>query len=89
MKIPYKKSKNGIIIQVKVEPRSSKAQVAGVLGEQLKVKLTSPPVDGAANKQLIEVLSKYFGIKKRAIKIIRGQTSKTKVVEIEGLDTPE
>lgn len=88
MKIPYRKSKRGIIVQVKVEPRSSRAQVAGLLGEQLKVKLTSPPVEGAANKQLIEVLSEFFGIKKSSISIIRGQSSKNKVVEIEGIEHP-
>ncbi|RMG74584.1 MAG: YggU family protein [Nitrospirae bacterium] len=88
MKIPYKRSKRGIIIEVKVEPRSSRAQVAGLLGEKLKVKLTSPPVEGAANKQLIEVLSKFFGVKKSSISIIRGQSSKNKTIEIEGLSEP-
>ncbi len=88
MKIPYRKSKRGIILQVKVEPRSSRAQVAGLLGEQLKVKLTSPPVEGAANKQLVEVLAKFFGVKKTAVNILKGQSSKNKVVEIEGLESP-
>ncbi|NOX21084.1 MAG: YggU family protein [Nitrospirae bacterium] len=88
MPIPYKKSANGIVINVKVEPRSSKAVVSGLLGDQLKVKLTSAPVDGAANKQLIEVLARFFGVKKKAVRIIKGQTSKTKVVEIEGLQKP-
>ncbi len=53
----------------------------------LKVKLTAPPVDGAANEQLIEIIAEEFGVKKSAVRIIRGQSSKTKVVEITGIET--
>ncbi len=87
MDIPFSRTKNGICIEVKVEPRSSKKGVSGVLGNKLKVKLNAPPVDGAANEQLIEVLSETFGIKKASIRIIRGQTSKHKVIEISGAIT--
>ncbi len=86
MDIPYRKGKNGIIINIRVEPRSSRAEVIGVHGDTLKVKLTSPPVEGAANKQLIEILAKHFGIRKGAVRIIKGERSKNKVVEIEGLE---
>jgi uncharacterized protein (TIGR00251 family) len=86
MQIPFKKSKNGIVVEVKVEPRSSKRGIAGVMENALKVKLTAPPVEGAANEQLIEVLSEAFGIKKSDITIIRGQSSKRKVVEIKGVN---
>ncbi len=58
MQIPYKKTKNGITIEVKVEPRSSKRQITGIMdGTILKVKLTAPPVDGSANEQLIELIA--------------------------------
>jgi len=86
-KIPFNRTKDGVTVEVKVEPRSSKAGIAGVLGGVLKVKLTSAPVDGAANRQLIEVLSREFGIKKGAISIIRGERSKNKVIKIEGVDS--
>jgi uncharacterized protein (TIGR00251 family) len=73
MDIPYKKTKNGIMIEVKVEPRSSRRQITGVMdNEVLKVKLTAPPVDGSANEQLIELISEVTGVKKSSIKIIRG-----------------
>lgn len=85
--IPFTRTRDGIRIEVKVEPRSSKKGIAGVLGNKLKVKLTSPPVDGAANEQLVEVLAEAFGIKKTAIKIIRGQSSKNKVVELSGISS--
>ena len=86
-KVPFTRTRDGIRIEVKVEPRSSKKGLAGVLGNKLKVKLTSPPVDGAANEQLIEVLAEAFGIKKSAITIIRGQSSKNKVVELSGISS--
>ena len=62
MGIPFKKTKDGITIEVKVEPRSSRAEIRGVMGSVLKVKLKSAPVDGAANRQLIELLSKEHGL---------------------------
>lgn len=85
--IPFTRTRDGICIEVKVEPRSSKKGLGGVLGNKLKVKLTAPPVEGAANEQLVEVLAEAFGIKKSAIKIIRGQSSKNKVVELSGLSS--
>jgi uncharacterized protein len=85
VKIPYRKSKGGIVIEVKVEPRSSKKGISGLLGEVVKVKLTAPPVDGAANEQLIEILSEATGIKKSAIRIIRGASAKRKTIEIKGI----
>ena len=86
MQIPYKNTKNGISIDVKVEPRSSRKQISGVMdGTILKVKLTAPPVDGSANEQLIDVISEATGTKKSQIRIIRGLTSKRKLVEITGI----
>ncbi|MEK6673534.1 MAG: DUF167 domain-containing protein [Nitrospirota bacterium] len=85
MEIPFKKTKDSITINVRVQPRSSKKGISGVSGETLKVRLTSPPVDNAANEQLIELLSEELGVKKSAISIIRGQSSRDKVVEIRGI----
>jgi len=87
MKIPYKKSKNGIMIEVKVEPRSSRRQISGIMDNDiLKVKLTAPPVDGSANEQLIELISETTGVRKSQIKIVRGLSSKRKLVEITGVE---
>lgn len=81
-----KRSKKGIILKVKVEPRSSRKGISGLIGDALKIRVNAPPVGGAANEELVEILSKEFGIKKTAIKIIKGQFSRDKVVEIEGLE---
>jgi uncharacterized protein (TIGR00251 family) len=85
MDIPFKKTRDGIMIEIKVEPRSSQKGIAGLMGDTVKVKLTAPPVGGAANEQLIEVISEATGIKKSYIRIIKGASSKRKVVEIKGV----
>ncbi len=85
MDIPYSKTRDGIIIEVKVAPRSSKREIVGVIDNMLKVKLTAPPVGGAANEQLVELLSEKYGVKKSDIIILRGETSRRKTVKITGV----
>jgi uncharacterized protein (TIGR00251 family) len=87
MEIPFRKSKKGITIKVKVEPRSSRKGISGLRGDILKIRVNAPPVGGAANEELIEILSEELGIKKTAIKIVSGQSSRNKIVEIEGMDS--
>ena len=87
MAITFQRSKNGITLKVKVEPRSSRQGISGIVGDALKIKVNAPPVGGAANEELVDVLSEEFGIKKTSIKIIRGHASRNKVVEIEGIDS--
>ncbi|MCJ7483511.1 MAG: DUF167 domain-containing protein [Thermodesulfovibrionales bacterium] len=86
MDIPFRKTKKGISFRVKVEPRSSRKGISGTIGDALKVKVHAPPVGGAANDELAEILAEEFQVKKTAIKIIRGHSSKDKIVEIEGID---
>ena len=87
MKIPFKKINNGVTIEVKVEPRSSKKQIIGTMeNEILKVKLTAPPVDGSANEQLIELISEAVGVKRSQVSIVRGLSSKRKLVKITGIE---
>ncbi|HXX80644.1 MAG TPA: DUF167 domain-containing protein [Thermodesulfovibrionales bacterium] len=85
MQIPFKKTSHGIILKVRVLPRSSKKGIE-ITPEGLKVKLTAPPVGGAANEQLVEVLSEAFRIRRSAFRILKGLSSKDKVVEITGAD---
>jgi uncharacterized protein (TIGR00251 family) len=85
MDMPFQKSKKGVTLKIKVEPRSSRKGISGVVGDAIKIKVNAPPVGGAANEELIEVLSEEFGIKKTSIKILRGMSSRNKVVEIEGV----
>lgn len=79
----------GVFIRVRVQPRSSKNSVEGVLGDSLKIRLTSPPVEGEANKALVAFLAKLLGVKKRAVTLASGEKSKSKRVRVEGLGAKE
>lgn len=74
------------MVRVKVQPRSSRKGIGGIAGDVVKVYLTSPPVDGAANEQLIEILSEELKVRKSAVRIVRGLSSREKTVAIEGLE---
>ena len=73
------------IIQVRVIPRSSKISIEPVAADLYKVKLTSPPVEGAANAQLIKVLAERLLVPSNQIEIISGQTSRLKRLRISGV----
>jgi len=72
-------------IKVKLHPRSSRNEIVGIENNILKVKVTSPPVDGEANKALIQLLSKSLGISKGRVEIIAGMSSRLKTIRIYGL----
>lgn len=77
---------NGVRLEVKVQPRSSKNQICGEVNGCLKIKLTAPPVDGEANQNLINFLSAYLQVARSQITILRGDTSRHKLVEINGVN---
>lgn len=74
----------GVRFGVQVAPRASREAVLGVHDGALKVALTAPPVDGAANEALVAFLAHALGVPKRAVRITGGQTSRRKRVEVEG-----
>jgi uncharacterized protein len=76
-----------MLIAVRVIPRSSKNALAWEQGT-LKARLTAPPVDGAANAALINLLAERLSVPRRSISIVRGETSRQKTVEIAAL-TPD
>ena len=73
-----KKNSNGVIFKIFIQPRSSKNMIAGIYGDALKIKLTAPPVNGAANKMCIKYLAKVLKIPPSKFEIISGHTSRTK-----------
>lgn len=73
------------ILTIRVVPRASKSEIVGFTDGVLKVRIASPPVDGAANAELVKLLSKTFDVSKSRIEILSGQTSKTKQVKICGI----
>jgi len=80
-----KETSDGILLQVKISPNASKNSI--IKDETgIKIKLTAQPIEGKANKALIEFLSKQFKIPKTSIEIIKGETSKEKTILIKVLD---
>jgi uncharacterized protein (TIGR00251 family) len=78
--------RSSIQLTVRVVPRASKPGVAGMRGGALLIRLQSPPVEGAANEELIQVIANTFGVAKRDVTLLAGQHSKVKRVAIATLD---
>ena len=76
----------GVILNVRAQPRSSKAGVDGLFGDDaVKVRIRAAPVDGKANKELVETLADAFGLAKSAVVFKGGETSKTKRLLLSGV----
>lgn len=73
------------VIKVKILPKSSKNQIVGREGDLFKVKVVAPPIEGKANKALIDLLARKLRAPKGAIEIISGKSSKLKLIRIDGL----
>jgi uncharacterized protein len=76
----------GVLISVRVIPRAGKSGIAGTRGDALLVRLQAPPVDGAANAALLDVLAGALHVPKRAVEIVSGDRSRTKRVSVSGID---
>jgi uncharacterized protein (TIGR00251 family) len=70
-------------LAIKVVPGASRTEVAGVLGDRLKVRVAAPPEGGKANRALVEVLSRWLGV--RDVEIVAGHSSAEKVVRVSGV----
>ena len=70
---------------VRVQPRAARSEIVGLHGDALKVRLSAPPVDGAANVALVELLAEALGVPRRCVRIVSGATSRGKVVEVGGV----
>ena len=76
----------GVLIDVRVIPRTKGSGIAGHRGDAVLVRLQAPPVDGAANTELIEVLSGVLGVPRRDISIVSGDRARQKRVKVRGMD---
>ncbi|MBF0447643.1 MAG: YggU family protein [Magnetococcales bacterium] len=72
------------LLAVRVQPRASVAKIVGLQEDRLKVALTAPPVDGAANKGLCQLLAKELGVARGQITIVRGEKSREKQISVAG-----
>jgi uncharacterized protein (TIGR00251 family) len=71
-----------VTFAVRVVPRSSRNQIVGVEGGALKIKLTAPPVEGAANAALIEFVAEWLGVRRSAVSIVSGDKARNKLVRV-------
>ena len=70
---------------MKLQPRASKNEIGEALGDELRIKVTAPPVDAAANQALVEMLAEIFDCSRGQIELVRGQTSRHKTLRLHGL----
>ena len=75
----------GVVLSVRAQPRSSKAGIDGLLGDAVKVRIRCAPVDGKANKELVETLADEFGLPKASVVFKGGETSKQKRILLRGV----
>jgi uncharacterized protein len=80
------KTRDGAVeLSVWAKPRAAKSRVLGVRNGQLEVAIAAPPVDGAANEELIRLLASHFGISRSQVELVAGQAGRTKRVRLRGL----
>jgi len=75
-------TKNGVVFKVAVQPRGARNEIVGLQGDALKLKLTAPPVEGAANKMCVEFLAKSLKVRKSDVEIVHGHRSRAKKVQV-------
>lgn len=76
-------------LNVRLTPRASRDAIAGFEGETLRVRVAAPPVEGRANQALTRLLARRLRLPRGAVRIVAGQTSRNKIVTVEGLDAAE
>ncbi len=79
----------GVCLSVRLQPRASSNEIGETVGNELKIKVTAPPVDSAANEALLRLLKEKLDCPRNALQILRGQTSRHKTVFIQGLSVAE
>ena len=84
--LQLREQRDGVSFQVRVRPASSRDAVGEVLQGALKVHLTAPPVEGAANRALLRLLAGRLGVSRSRLTLRLGAAAKNKVVEVEGMD---
>ena len=79
----------GIVLAVRLLPRAAKNEIGPALGNEIKIRITAPPVEGAANEALVRFLAETLGCPRSAVQIVRGQTSRHKTVAVAGMGAAE
>jgi len=80
---------DGVLLSIKLQPRASRNEIGDTLGTELRIKVTAPPVDSAANEALVRLLADTLDCPKSRILLLRGHTSRHKTIKITGLKPEE
>ena len=76
---------DGVSLAVKVVPRASDNEICDALGAELRIKVTAPPVDAAANEALVRLLAERLDCPRSAVQLVRGHTSRHKIIKVRGV----
>lgn len=87
--IPIRDTPHGAAFSVKVHPRAKKNAISGEIGDALKLALTAPPVDGAANAACIKFLAEVLDVPRSSVTIAAGETGRQKVIRVHGVAAAE
>jgi uncharacterized protein len=79
----------GIHLRLRIQPRASRTELAGIHGDALRVRLSAPPVNGAANQALIRFLADLLSVPRSAVQVIAGESSRSKVVAVSGIGSEQ
>jgi uncharacterized protein (TIGR00251 family) len=85
---PFDPTSGGVRLTVQVQPRASRTEVVGLHGDAVRIRLSAPPVDGAANDALVRYLAERLGLARGAVTLVSGLSGRRKVVVLEGV-TPD
>src|ERR1039458_3692098 len=80
---------DGVLLSVKLQPRASANEIGDALGSELRIKVTAPPVDAAANEALVKLLAQQLDCPRNRVELVRGHTSRHKTVKLYGLSTED
>jgi uncharacterized protein len=80
---------DGVLLSVKLQPRASANEVGEALGNELRIKVTAPPVDAAANEALVKLLAQQLDCPRNRVELVRGHTSRHKTIKLYGLSPEE
>jgi uncharacterized protein (TIGR00251 family) len=83
--IPVRETADGAVFRIRVVPRASRSEAAGIQGDALKLRVAAAPSEGKANDECIRLLAEILGVKRSRVTIIAGHTARTKTVAVEGL----
>lgn len=85
----FQESKNGVTFAIKLIPRAKRDEIVGIENDALKIRLNAPPVEGRANEALLKFLAQTLNVPRANIEILRGETSRHKVVRVRGVSAAQ